>query len=107
MNYTKSINTHNNESVAASSSSVSEWIDVDGYNEVGIVFANDTSTNSLVNVGWSNDGTSTHGREELLTTSSSKFRSASTKTKAKYIRLEPYNGDSASHSMTLWAYLKS
>jgi hypothetical protein len=103
----QTIQTHNAVSIATTAWSNGNWIDADGFDKVGVTMLNDASTSSQLNIQWSNDGSSIHGNENLLTTATSNLRQGITDIKARYFRVQLNNGDTISHTMSAWAYLKA
>jgi hypothetical protein len=103
----KTIQTHNAVSVGASGSSTSTWFDSDGFTEVAFTLLNDASTNSSLGVFWSNDGTNIHGYEIALGASTSQWKAGSVPIKSRYFKTQISNSDTASHTMSSWAYLKA
>lgn len=109
---TKTIQTHNAVSVGPSGFSVqgigSNWIDCNGFSDISLTFINDAATTSQVNVQWSNDNATTHGQDYGVVASSTNAQKAgTTKVKARYAKVSAFNGDTASHTMSAWAYLSA
>jgi hypothetical protein len=106
--YAQTIQAFNAVSVAISGQSTqSSWIDCDGFNELAFTCLNDASTNSGVDVQWSNDGVAIHGVDRG-SSSTEKFKTGNVSTKARYAKLALNNSDSAlAHTMSAWIYLKA
>lgn len=106
----KTTQTHNAVSIALSGSSLGTnvWIDTNGYGTVAITMMNDNgTTNSGANLQWSNDGAAVHGIDTILASAPNQYKSASTPTKARYLRVQLLNNDAAAaHTMSAWVYLK-
>jgi hypothetical protein len=107
--YATTIQTHNAVSVGASSSSNSSWIDCDGFTDLAITLKNDAVTTAVVDIDWSHDGTTQHGRDisSPIPSGTGIVRSATTPIKGRYARISVFNGDTISHTMSAWAYLKA
>jgi hypothetical protein len=104
----KTIQTHNAVSVAASGTSASAWIDVEGYEKLAITFLNEAATTSSANVEWSNDGATVHGTESnVIASNTSANKVGETTPKARYVRLVVSNGDTVAHTISAWAYLRT
>jgi hypothetical protein len=68
--YAQTIQTHNAVSVPLSNYSNGSWIDCDGFSDIGVTFVSDSNTlNSSISLHWSNDGSTKHGDETLVATS--------------------------------------
>lgn len=105
----KTIQTHNAVSVPASgTSSQSSYMDLQGFDMIAITFINDAAQNSALNIFWSNDGSTIHGLEQIIASSTSQTKSGETTIKARYAKIQLTNSDAgAAHIMSAWAYLKS
>lgn len=100
------IQTHNAVSVAASGIGYSNWIDTLGYDKVALTVKNDASTSMNITLDWSSDGLTIQGADTNLSTGTQQTRALITDTKARYLRVELFNGDTVAHTMSAWAYLK-
>lgn len=104
------IQTHNAVSIPLSGNSITaSFIDMDGFDKVAftILCDNGTSTYSM-NIMWSNDGTSQHGYESVLSVAAGVNRQAITDIKSRYMKVQVANADaSAAHTFSAWAYLKA
>lgn len=106
--YATTVQTHNAVSVAGGATSSSSWIDVSGYDKVGLTLKNDASTSSIGNVYWSHDGVTAHGYDNAVIASNTlAVKAGITDVKAKYMRIDIANLDTVAHTMSAWAYLKS
>jgi hypothetical protein len=107
--YAQTIQTHNAVSVPLSNYSNGSWIDCDGFSDIGVTFVSDSNTlNSSISLHWSNDGSTKHGDETLVATSTPMFKQGVTSIKSRYVRVVLGNQDSAlAHTMSAWAYLKA
>ncbi len=105
----QTIQTHNAVSVALSGNSQSAWLDCDGFDKIAFSLINDASTNSSMDVYWSNDGTNIHATERVIATGAGTNRQpVETGTKARYYKVRINNEDAAlAHTMSAWAYLKA
>lgn len=103
------IQTHNAVSVATvTASNGTSWLDTDGFDKIAVTLLNDASTSSSLSIQWSSDGTTIQGYDlSIIPTGTGQQRSAITDTKMRYARIQIYNGDTAAHTMSAWAYLKS
>lgn len=104
--YQQTVQTHNAVSVAASGESQGAWIDTNGFHDVSATLLNDAATTSTLSFFWSNDGSTTHGIEHVLS-NTEKNKAASATIKARYMKVRIHNGDTAAHVMSAWAYLKA
>jgi hypothetical protein len=105
--YSQTIQTHNAVSVGASGSSASNWINCDGFDNVAVSLLNDASATNKVDVAWSHDGINQHTFETVCNTTSAKYNVGEVGIKAQYCKLVLINSDTASHTMSAWAYLKA
>lgn len=95
-------------SIAASAGSSTSWYDTDGFDKVAITLLNDNSAvPSIVNIVWSNTGSSSHGQDTILASANGNLRAGIVDTKARYFQFYVYNADTAAHTMSVWAYLKA
>jgi len=108
-NNQQTIQTHNQESVALSSTKAGPWIDTNGFSEIAITFLNDATASSSGDIRWSHDGVTYHSADFTVIPSSTVSRkSALVPTKARYASLVLSNADStAAHVMSAWFYLKA
>ena len=105
---TQTIQTHNAVSIIASGNSNSAWISTDGFDRIAISFLNDASTTSTAHVYWSFTGTTVQGADySAIASSTVKERTAEISVKAPYVMVSIVNGDTASHTMSAWVYLKA
>jgi hypothetical protein len=103
---TKTIQTQNAVNVALSGTSTGTWIDCDGFDSLSVTFQSDAAVNNTIDIHWSNDGTTQHAFETILTSQASAQRAARTTIKARYARVKLTNGDAGSaHIMSCWVYL--
>lgn len=105
--YATTIQTHNAVTIAASGYSTGAWIDAGNFDKVAVTLVNDAQTTSAVNVAWSHDGSVVHANENNILSGTNNQKTAITDVKARYFRLVVTNGDTASHIMSAWAYLKA
>jgi hypothetical protein len=103
--YSQTIQTHNAVSVGASSWSLGSWVEVSGFDKLGVTVLNDAVTNNSFTVHWSNDGTNQHGQESV-SPSADKYRASEISVKAKYVKLNLKNDDTIAHTMSAWLYAK-
>lgn len=104
---TQTIQTHNAVSLPATTgSSASAWIDTDGFNEIAITMLNDATTNTVIDIGWSNDGITMHGLD-FGTATNVKYKALRYTTVARYVRVVVTNTDASAHTVSAWAYLKA
>jgi hypothetical protein len=101
------IQTHNAVSVGAGLWSHSTWIDCDGFDKLAFNLLNDASTSCIGYVKWSTDGVNEHGFDEILPSVALDKRSAEIGVKLRYAKLSIKNGDTISHIMSGYAYLKA
>jgi hypothetical protein len=107
------IQTHNAVSVVLSGTSTeSNFHDSDGFDQLKLTVLNDNATAQFYAIVlWSNDGTTVHGAEYVLTQAGSVWsnsRTGEVSTKARYFKIVIGNADSAAaHTMSAWAYLKA
>lgn len=85
----------------------SSWIDTDGFDKLACTMINDAGTNAMIQLLWSNDGSSIHFYENLVATGTSQQKGAITETKSRYVKVRLNNSDTAPHIMSAWAYLKA
>lgn len=105
---TKTIQTHTATSIGAGATTANAaFIDVDGYSELAVTMLNDAGTATIVYAYWSNDGTTTHGIEQIIATGTSMQRVGIVTTKARYVKVAINNTDTASHVISAWAFLKA
>jgi hypothetical protein len=84
------------------------WVDVSGFESVGITLLNDASVITNLNVIWSNDGINQSGEENSVVPGTAVSRKAGlVTTKAKWMKLAVNNADSVAHVINTWLYLKS
>ncbi|WP_066316994.1 hypothetical protein [Bacillus sp. FJAT-29814] len=106
--YAQTIQTHNAVSVGASGTSDSSWIDADGFSEIGITLLNSGATSSKVHVLWSSDGVTWQGADyDVIATGTPQQRAGNIVVKARYFKIQLFNGHTASVTMSAWAYLKA
>jgi hypothetical protein len=105
--YAQTIQTHNAVNVGASGTSNSTWIDCNGFDRLAGTMKNDASTNSSINVFWSNDGVTTHGNETVVAQNTLNLKSFETPIKSRYAMVVVSNSDTIAHTMSAWAYLKA
>jgi hypothetical protein len=104
----QTIQTHAGVTIVPTSSSASAWFDTQGFDRIGATFINDASTNSSLSLQWSNDGVTVHGYEPLIVSATTKEKAGSTETKARYVKVNVWNNDTAApHVMSAWIYLKA
>lgn len=103
------IQTHNAVSVGPTNGTASSaWMDTNGYDQVALTLMNDAGVSSSGTLQWSYDGTNIHGEETVLAAGgTARYRTASTDTKARYVRVILTNPDAAAHTMSAWLYLKA
>lgn len=103
------IQTHNAVSVAVSGgTSVSSWIDTDGFDKVAFILKNDATVTSNVDVRWSADGSNIHGVDFAIMNGTSQYKTYLTDTRARYIQFNVINNDTVSaHTISAYAYLKA
>jgi hypothetical protein len=107
--YSQTIQLLNAVSNVANGWSNSAFIDTDGFDVIAITYMNDAATTSRALLQWSNDGVNIHGEDAvtLPTTTGTKLV-GDTRTRARYVRLGIWNGDTTlAHTMSAWAYLKA
>jgi hypothetical protein len=104
--YQKTVQAHNNASIAATSYTSSEWIDTQGFNEIAITLLNDATTSSNCEILWSHNASTRHGTEIGVSSGTGRDRTASVTTKARYVKLNVYNADTTTHTFSSWIYLK-
>lgn len=98
--------------IAAAVSATSPWIDVGGYNRIGVSLKNNGSTANEVKLRWSNDGATYLGVDEesgsiLANTNSRERVSKFVEIKARYAAIETINRDAAApHTFTTTLQLK-
>jgi hypothetical protein len=102
----QTVQAHNATSIGATSYLSSEWIDTQGFSEVGITLLNDATTSSNCEALWSHNASTRHGTETALSTGTGRDRVTSISTKARYLKLNIYNGDAVAHTFSSWVYLK-
>ncbi|OLS39145.1 hypothetical protein [Bacillus sp. MRMR6] len=103
----QTIQTHSGAIIAPSNANSGAWIDVDGFDKVGVTMISDLANNNqVVQIHWSNDNTNQHGTE-VFPSIALKEKPYITDIKARYCRLQLQNGDTAPHTMSAWLYLKS
>jgi hypothetical protein len=101
------IQTQNAVNIAASGSSVSSFIDCDGFDKVGTTSTCDAATASTLQLVWSNDGVNNH-YYETISTASATSKGGLTDIKARYVKVNLINGDAgAAHVMSAWILLKA
>jgi hypothetical protein len=105
--YAQTIQTHNAVSVATTATSASSWIDCDGFDKIAGTLKNDATTTSNITIDWSNDGATVHGTENIIVNGTGTTRAGIQDVKARYARISVYNGDTVSHTMSAWIYLKA
>jgi hypothetical protein len=104
----QTVQTHNAVNVGANTwSEQTIWIDCDGFDKIGFTILNDAATNNNAQVIWSNDGATKHGEDVTIGVMANQRRSLITDIKARYAKLSVQNGDTISHTMSAWAYLKA
>lgn len=86
----------------------SGWIDVQGFNQVGFAIKNDGATSSAMDLDWSYDGKTAHGKDlYVIPSAETVLRAGHTDIKAPYMRVIVKNRDKlAPHVMSAYAYLK-
>lgn len=103
--------THNAVSVGSGSGSYNNtWIDCNGYDQVGVTMLADAGVAGTgVYAAWSNDGVTQHGYENVIPTSglASTSKSGGVPVRARYLKLQAFNSDATTHTMSTWAYLKA
>ena len=107
--YSKTFQTYAGQVAPPKGSAISSWIDVDGFDKVGItaILSNDSFVTNIT-VRWSHDGSTVHGEETNISTGSSGKRAVGTDTKARYMQIQAYNGsDTLAQTVDIWAYLKA
>jgi hypothetical protein len=104
------IQTHNAVSVGATSWSLQSgnWIDTNGFTEIGVTLVNSGTTNISLQILWSNDGSTQHGLDNVKSNVGGDTTYAGgVSTRARYAKVNLYNYDAASKTMSAWAYLKA
>jgi hypothetical protein len=104
------IQTHNAVSVPLSSSSENtNWVDTDGFTDIGVTFLIGTAgLSSQLSLRWSNDGANGHGFETPITSGTGSQRTGLVPTKARYVKVTCTNLDATSaNTMSAWVYLKA
>jgi hypothetical protein len=106
--YSKTIQTHTNVAVGPSAFSVGTWIDTEGFSEIGLTVTSNTAQNAGVNIGWSNDGITNHGRQNGVITLGTSAQDGSTdlKSRARYMQVTLNNQYTAPVTMNSFIYLK-
>jgi hypothetical protein len=105
--YQTTIQTHNAVSVATVTISHSAWIDTNGFDKVAITMLNSAATSSYIDLYWSNDGINVHGANYSQQSSTALSKAFEIPTQARYLRISLYNANTASNTMSAWAYLKA
>jgi hypothetical protein len=103
--YQTTIQTHSGMMIAPSAASTSSWVDTNGFDRIALTLLNDAATTSVSQFVWSHDGTTQHGIDDVVT-STSKWKTYEAATKARYVRVYVSNSDTAAHTMSAWVYLK-
>jgi hypothetical protein len=106
----QTIQTHSGASIVNGTGSfgTATWIDCDGFSEIAITFLNSGATASVIDVDWSNDNATLHGRDSaLLPSATQQWRTGETKVKARYCRLNVFNGHTAPITANVWVLLKA
>lgn len=103
------IQTHNQVSVGASGGiSDSAWIDCLGFEKLAFTVLNDAAKPNHVHIWWSNDGINNQGITlNAVPSTSDQHRAGEVSVMARYVKIRLNNGDTVSHIMSAWAYLKT
>jgi hypothetical protein len=104
-----SILTQNAVSISASGTSNSAFYDTYGYSDIAVTMINDASTSSSGSLKWSHDpsGAPVVMDDTIIASNTLNRKGAITSTKARYVQVSIANGDTASHTMSAWIYLKA
>jgi hypothetical protein len=107
--YQQTIQSHAGVMVAPNVwSSMTGWIDTNGFDSIALTVKNDAATNAKGNIDWSHDAANTHGSDIVIPTSANFTLAGSVPTKARYAKVVIQNQDAAaSHTLSAWAYLKA
>lgn len=91
-------------------STESEWIDTDGFNDIGITVVNDVNNKSFgAMIKWSHDKVTQHSGDYIVTNNmptTTSGRGNVVPTQARYCKVTAYNGDAVIHVMSVHGYLK-
>lgn len=98
----------NQASIDPSSYLFSIWVDTLGFSKVAACMVTEAGTVSALDIAWSHDGSTVHGKEfNILAESSELNRTIQTETKARFISLIPKNRDaSLAKNFTIYILLK-
>ena len=101
------VQTHNAVVIPASEwSEQTDWMDCAGYDTLNVTLLNDAAVASAANVIWSHDGTTKQGEDSGVIPSGSTTRKAGRVTvKARYAKVTVNNPDTATHTVSAWAYM--
>jgi hypothetical protein len=105
--YQKTVQTHNAVSISATSwSNSNAWLDCSGFEKIAVTFKHEATISTTIEMQWSNDGATHHGRETSFT-GTAIDGVAVVEVKARYFRISIRNGDAAAHTTSVWAYLRT
>lgn len=105
--HSETIQTHNNAMVAPSGTVSSAYVDLDGFNDIGVTFTNSDATSSRVEVWWSNDKATVHGIQRIINSGTDRQRAGSLPVVARYALIRLVNEDAATpRTMSSWIYPK-